>query len=66
MIFFCKIIIFDEGGGGSVYTVDIFSVRYKTSKTEGGVARRIFLVIGGIVSFVNNNKAKILEWRKNG
>ena len=66
MIFFCKIIIFDEGSGGSVYTVDIFSVRYKTSKTEGGVARRIFLVIGGIVSFIDNNKAKILKWRKNG
>lgn len=66
MIFFCKIIIFNEGSGGSVYTVDIFSVRYKTCETEGGVARRIFLIIGGIVSFVNNNKAKILEWRKNG
>lgn len=66
MIFFCKIIIFDEGSGGSVYTVNIFSVRYKTSKTEGGVARRIFLIIGGVVSFVNNNKAKILERRING
>ena len=66
MIFLCKIEVFDKWCGGAVYTADIFSVRNKTGKAKGRVAWRIILIICGIMGFIDNDKSKILKWRKKG
>ncbi len=57
----------DDIRGGSALDARYFEgTRHKTSEPEGGIARSVFLIIGTFVSFVNYNKAKVMNWGKEG
>lgn len=56
----------DVGGGGTLDARYFEGTRHKTSKPDGGIARGVFLIIGAFVGFVNDNKAEIVNWGKEG
>lgn len=57
----------DDIRGGSALDARYFEgTRHKTGEPEGGIARGVFLIIGTFVSFVNYNKAKVMNWGKEG
>ena len=57
----------DDIGGGSALDARYFEgTRHKTSKPEGGIARGVFLIVGAFVSFVNDNKTKVVNGGEEG
>lgn len=63
---FCEMEIDDIRGGGALDARYFEGTRHKTGEPEGGIARGVFLIIGTFVSFVNYNKAKVMNWGKEG
>lgn len=59
-----EVIILDEGGGGALDAVDLKGLGDETSETEGGVFGTVFLVVGGFVAFVDDDKAEVFEGGK--
>lgn len=58
--------IYDIRGGSALDARYFEGTRHKTGEPEGGIARGVFLIIGTFVSFVNDNKAKVMNWGKEG
>ena len=58
--------IYDIRGGRTLDTGDFEKTCHETSEPEGGITRSVFLIIGTFVSFVNDNKAEIVNWGKEG
>ncbi len=52
---FGEVIINDIGGGGASNAGNFALTSNKTSQAEGGIARRIFLIIGTFVGFVDDD-----------
>ncbi len=63
---FGKVIIDKIRGGGALETGDFKSASNETSEAQGGIARCVFLVIGGFVGFVDDDLAEVANRGQEG
>ena len=61
-----KVIISDERGSSTLNTRNFERAGDKTSKTDGRIFRGVFLIVGGFVSFVNDDEAEIINRGEEG
>lgn len=63
---FCKVVIDDIRGGSTENTGNFATASDETGEAESGITGWIFLIIGGFMSFVDNNKAEIIDRGEEG
>lgn len=63
---FGEVIINQIRCGGAKDTGDFASTSDKTGETQSRVARGIFLIISGFVSFVDDNETEVMQGCKQG
>ena len=63
---FCEIKIRDKRSGGAEDARDFKIGSKERSETKSRIFRRIFLVIGGFMSLINNNESKIFKGGEKG
>ncbi len=56
-----EMIIDDIRSGSAENARDFKGGSHEAGKTQGGVAGRIFLIVSAFVSFVNDNKTKVVN-----
>ena len=66
MFAFSKVIIGDEGGGGTEETSDAELAGGEAGEADGGVFGGVFLEIGGFVGLVDDDEAEIADWGEEG
>ncbi len=62
----CEVIVGDERGGGAEEAGDFEGACHEGSEADGGIFGGVFLVIGGLVSFVDDDESEIFKGGKKG
>ena len=66
MVGFGKVVVDEIRSGGTEETGGFCLAGDETGEAEGGIARGVFLVIGGFVGFVDDDEAEVVDWGEEG